>query len=287
MNQITLEQIQELDPTAKLMSGGYLLMTCPWHDDAKQSLLVYPDGWWHCIGECLTSGPNYKLYAELSAPGTTRRGSRDIPTGRPPILPTSPDEVIALVELAHGSIKRNSSFRWYAEMRGIEGRIEPCELGWYEGWLVLPIKSKEDHLEGLILRAGPQAEKLTGMRFTQPAGQRAMPYCPDWSLLSRTKEPLYVVFGMIDALTLSELRLPVITTTGGAKSFKAEWLDEWRAPIIVVPDASEEPQAFALLKNLDWRGKIKQLKYPNDYKDPNDYLRNGKGEMLLKELVSG
>lgn len=285
MSHVTLEQIRELDPGSRLMGSGYLLMTCPWHDDAKQSLLVYPDGWWHCRGECLTSGPNSLLYAELSSPGTTARGRRDIPKGYPPALPADKDEQIRFVETAHATIQRNASFRWYAEQRGIEGRIEPCELGWHEGWLVLPVKSADDDIAGIIMRSGPQAEKLTGIRFSQPTGQRAMVYCPDWNLTLRDPGPLYIVFGMMDALTLSELRLPVLTTTGGATSFDPKWLEKYRKPIFVVPDLGEGPQAQALASKLDWRARIKWLKYPDGYKDPNDYLRNGKGQDLMKELI--
>ena len=287
MARVTIEMIQELDPNAQLMGSGYLLMNCPWHDDQKQSLLVYPDGWHHCLGECLTSGPNTKLYAELSAEGSTTRSARDVPRGRPPAVPSNPGDQIRFVSDAHQTIQRNSSFRWYLETRGLEGRIELCELGWHQGWLVLPVHSPSHEIDGIIMRSGPQAQKLTGLRFIQPMGQKAMMYCPDWSLLSRAKECIYVVFGMMDALTLSELRLPVVTSTGGAKSFKPEWLEGNRLPIIVVPDKDEEPQAYRLAKGLGWRGKVKGLLYPRGYKDPNDYIKDGRGVDLAKELVGG
>ena len=271
------------DGSYNLMGSGYLLTNCPWHDDSKRSLLVYPDGWWHCLGECQTSGPNHRLYSEFSSPGSTRRGSRDVARGYPPNVPSNISDQILFVEEAKATIQRNSSFRWYSEQRGVEGRIETCELGWHEGWLVLPIYSPERDLTGIIMRSGPQAQKLTGTRFTQPTGQRAMIYCPDWSLLDRSDQ-IYVVYGMIDALTLSELRLPVVTTTGGAKSFKPEWLTSYRKPIIVVPDLGELAQARKLAGRLGWRGKVGQLSYPNDFKDPNDYLQYGRGKDLLYEL---
>ena len=287
MSNITLEMIQELDPNAELRGSGYLHMCCPWHDDAQASLLVYADGWYHCLGECLTSGPISRLYAELSATGSTKQGTKDIPKGRPPTIPSDPGDQIRFVSNAHQTILRNNSFRWYIAQRGLEGRIEPCELGWHQGWLVLPVHSPHHDIDGIIMRSGPQAEKLTGLRFTQPMGQRAMMYCPDWSLLSKAEQCIYVVFGMMDALTLSELRLPVVTTTGGAKSFKPEWLEKYRLPIIVVPDKGEEAQAYRLAKGLNWRGKVKALAYPTGYKDPNDYIKNGRGVDLVKELVGG
>ena len=287
MTQVTLEMIQELVPDAELRGSGYLHMQCPWHEDAQASLLVYSDGWWHCLGECLASGPNSRLYAELSSTGSTTRATQDIPRGYPPTIPSNPSDQIRFVADAYETIKRNSSFRWYLEKRGLEGRIESCELGWHQGWLVLPVHSPHHDIDGIIMRSGPQAEKLTGLRFTQPSGQKAMMYCPDWSLLSKAEQSIYVVFGMMDALTLSELRLPVVTSTGGAKSFKAEWLEKYRLPIIVVPDKEEAPQAYRLLQKLGWRGKLKMLSYPSNFKDPNDYIQNGHGTDLGKELVGG
>lgn len=267
------------------MGDGYLLMRCPFHDDAKASLLVYADGWSHCRGECLASYPLNTLYAELNSPGSINRASPDITYGRPPRLPGSPHEMAEFVDDAHQTILRNNSFSWYAETRGIRGRIEPCDLGWHQGWLVLPVYSEQRELQGLIIRSGPQEQKVTGLRFSQPTGQRAMMYCPDWTLLSKTEGPLYVVFGMIDALTLSELRLPVVTSTGGAKSFQPQWLNAMRKPILVVPDKGEEQAGSRLVNHLDWRGKLKKLKYPGEFKDPNDYLSFGKGNELLRELV--
>lgn len=96
---------------------------------------------------------------------------------------------------------------------------------------------------------------------------------------------MYVVFGMIDALTLSELRLPVVTSTGGAQSFRPQWLENYRKPILVIPDKGEGRAARRLAGGLDWRGKVKTLDYPGDFKDPNDYIAAGRGESLLKELV--
>ncbi len=286
MKHVTLDMIYEVALGSKMMSGGYLLLHCPFHDDTKASVLAYADGWYRCLGACDNSGPLFNLYAELISPGSVKRGTPERVGGYPPRIPSEPHQQVSFVKNAHQTLKRNTSFSWYIKQRGLEGRIETCYLGWHEGWLVIPVYSDSRDLLSIIIRSGPQAQKLTGLRFSQPTGQRAMMYCPDWSLLSRS-DILYVVFGMIDALTLSELRLPVVTSTGGAMSFKAKWIKQWRKPVLVVPDAGEEPQAYHLLKNLGWRGKLKKLTYPKNYSDPNDYLAGGDGDALLKELVSG
>src|SRR3990167_5024820 len=122
--------IYEHAPDAQMMSRGYLLMRCPWHDDRKKSLLVFPDGWWRCIGECNASGRLEKLYAELMSPGATSRSAEDSFTGRPPRIPSDPEGMAYFVYNAHDAMIHNESYRWYLEQRGVDGRIEPCKLGW-------------------------------------------------------------------------------------------------------------------------------------------------------------
>ena len=90
-----------------------------------------------------------------------------------------------------------------------------------------------------------------------------------------------VVFGMMDALTLMKLKLPVVTTTGGSNSFDPAWLNRFRKPITIVPDASGDDKAsFDLAARLGWRGKILRLSYDEQVKDPADFAQHGR----LKEL---
>lgn len=93
-----------------------------------------------------------------------------------------------------------------------------------------------------------------------------------------------VVFGIIDALTINQFRYPVVTSTAGADTFKAEWLDEFRCPVYVLPDKGEERTAKELVSEMVWRGHVVQLEYPPDCKDVNDYLIHGKESQLKSEL---
>ena len=272
----------EHHPGAHMMSRGYYLAHCLWHDDAKKSLLVFPDGWYRCLG-CDVSGPLEKLYAELMAPGITARGAQDIVRGRPPKIPVEPEEMARFVYNAHDALIRNASYRWYLEQRGVDGRIETCRLGWHDGWVTVPIFDQEDNLQGVILRAGPQAEKASGLRFTQVEGQRSMLYCPDWALL-RDKKVVAVVFGIFDALTLAELRIPVVTVTGGDRTFTPDHLTSIRNRCIIIPDKKAEGAAAELSAGLGWRGKVKRLLYPNGFTDLNDYVTGGRAKDLLREL---
>ena len=163
------------------------------------------------------------------------------------------------------------------------GRIETGRLGWHDGWVTIPIFDQDDDLQGVFLRAGPQAEKACGLRFTQAGGQRSMLYCPDWALL-RDKKSVAVVFGMFDALTLAELRIPVVTVTGGDRTFTPYHLTQIRSRCIIIPDKKASGAAAELAAGLGWRGKIKRLSYPNGLTDINDYVREGRAGDLLREI---
>ena len=278
---VTLEQIYEHMPEAQLMGRGYLLAYCPFHDDSKKSLLVFKD-WYRCLG-CEANGPLHRLYAEILSPGSTRNHGADNFKGRAPRIPSDPEGMAEFVYSAHDAILRNASFRWYLEQRGVAGRIETCRLGWVEGWVTVPVFDEDNNLQGVILRAGPYAEKATGMRFSQVEGQRSMLYCPEWALL-RNSDNVAAVFGIFDALTLAELRIPVVTVTGGDRTFTAEHLTNLRKRIIIIPDKKAGEAAAELSAGLGWRGKVKHLQYPNGTTDLNDYLTSGHSKDLLREL---
>ena len=98
-----------------------------------------------------------------------------------------------------------------------------------------------------------------------------------------------VVYGMMDALVLSSLRFPTVTTTGGSKSFDPAWLDHWRKKVIIVPDEEGDDRAASdLAAQLGWRAKILRLPYDDEVHDPADYAKDSiqrKGE-LAKLIAS-
>ena len=114
-----------------------------------------------------------------------------------------------------------------------------------------------------------------------------MIYCPDWRLWDSAKN-VALVFGMMDALVLSSLRVPVITTTLGSNSFDPSWLDSWRKPVTIIPDKDgDDKPAMILAAQLGWRGKILRLPYDDEVSDPADYAKEevGRREKLSKILA--
>jgi len=271
-----------------MMSRGYLLLRCPWHDDRQPSMLAFSDGWFRCKGaECGRTGRLEVLYDALVSPGAAPNGRAEHAKGHSPRLPPAEDtETIArLVWTAHDVLMRNESFRWYLELRGVADRVETAGLGWHEGWITVPILTDDRQVRGVMLRATKLTEKMTGFRFVQPEGQRPMLYCPDWELVNKQNGTLFVAFGMFDALALSSLRFSVVTTTGGSHTFNPKWLDNMRRRVVILPDAEgDDEPARKLSSALGWRGSVMRLPYTDELRDPADYLQKGKRDHLVKLL---
>jgi hypothetical protein len=178
---------------------------------------------------------------------------------------------------------KRDHLKWYWELRGVEGRIEPCVLGWYQGWYTIPVFSDEGEFQRLVLRAGKQVEATTGLRYHTSQGEPVM-YAPDWR---RVKEynTLFVVFGMIDALALSDMGYAVVTSTAGKDSFQAEWLTGYTPLIYIVPDMGEETTAHKLAKKLGARARVVGLDFPEDCWDPADYLKQDRRMELAIALA--
>lgn len=280
--RITLDDIAERAENVH-QYGHYIAIICPFHEDTSPSMLVYQDGWYRCLA-CGATGRITSLYNALGG----RVSHRYHAEGRYPPVPSVSDEDQKRIDLfwsAHYILLGNEGLNWYYKMRGVEGRIEPCKLGWYDGWYTIPVITEDGEIAGGVMRSGPTIQEATGLRFFIPKGQESMLYCPDWSILKRRKK-LAIVYGMFDALALSELGFAVVTTTSGKDSFNPEWLDFWRKPIVIIPDKGEELTAKKLAGQLDWRGSVYMIKYKNNLKDPADYMKETRcREDLLKELT--
>jgi hypothetical protein len=209
-----------------------------------------------------------------------------------PYLPSDLSELETVVEDAHDMLQNYiDSLGWYLQIRKVIGRVDTCHLGWYRGWYLIPLYGKDMNaikvrpLLGVIARSSPVIQEASGLRFHQPHGQNAIMYCPEWQLLEKS-DYLVIVFGMFDALSLAEARIPVVTTTAGMDSFNPDWLSWWRKRIIVVPDKGEEHAGSKLASQFSWRSRLLRVDYPDRCKDPSDCLQHGKMDIFLNQLRS-
>lgn len=285
--KLELEDFLSILPGAKQYDNGrYIAGICPWHEDSKPSLLVFADGWFQCQA-CNRRGRFKLLYDKLQGWGGPKNTAPEVADFSTPHFEM--DEVPKIARSASRILDKHPEMGWYYEERGVEDRIQPCMLGWYNGWHTIPVIGEDGDINGLVMRAGPHIEKATGRRFSQPHGMHPMLYVPDWHLF-RKREAVAVVYGMFDALALSSLGFAVCTTTGGKDSFKPEWLDDTRKPIHVIPDkepAEEIDTAYELVSKLGWRGHVIKLDYPEDCKDPADYVKESIGKRKLLQRTLG
>jgi len=174
----------------------------------------------------------------------------------------------------------SESLGWYLRMRKLDGRIEGQKLGWHNGWYVIPTYSQNDDLTGYILRAGKHIQEATGARYVTHSTSSL--YVPDWYLYL-TGDYLVVTFGILDALTLVDLRIPAVSTVWG-KTIRMEDFDAVRKPIIFFPDQGEENDAVHYYQHLGWRGRIARLDWPEDAKDPNDLHMMGRDVDIINAI---
>lgn len=257
--------------------GRYFSIKCPYHDDVNPSMLVYSDGF-YCMG-CRRRGTLTRLLSTLTGKSYSADSSKP---PSPYYFPNyaHPEEIAAR---AFDTLMAFPNLSGWLESRHVDQRIEYNELGWFEGWYTIPLFGEKRNFQGLVMRAGPELQKRKDWRYMVSPGTEPNMYVPDWSLCRRA-EKIIVVFGIFDALSLTSLRIPTVTSSHGKKFFP-EWLDTFRKPIHILPDAGEEEEARILASNLGWRGKVVTVDYPRGCKDPNDLIVKNHTQYLLSKVA--
>jgi len=187
---------------------------------------------------------------------------------------------------AHVRLLRYPEFQIYLRLRGVQNRIVPQKLGWYEGWYTMPFFDAEYTVIGLALRASRAIAEAGGERFAMPYGTKPMLYCPDWGRWLEA-DRVIVTFGYFDTLTLAELDFPVATVQPGDLAPHSAFLQNVRKPIYLLPDLKACGRANDLLGDLDWRGRIIVLPYTSSIQDVNDHFvkEGGMGGAKLKRTL--
>jgi len=257
--------------------SNYFAMDCPFSPHKSQALLVFKDGWFRCLG-CGRHGSWNQLWNKLSGQNIIVR-----PEGRTTWAGATLSGTEELCYQAHLDLTHFSSYQWYLESRGLEGRIDVNELGYYEGWYTIPVRDENGDFITTVFRAAPHVQNTTGIRYV--CKHVPVPFIPDHHIV-RNSDHLFVVYGVFDALTLADMRFPVVTSTAGANTFNPEWLDNLRKKIYIIPDLGEEAQAYDLAAHLDFRGRVLNHEYPLDVKDCNGFYETGRGDLLRRQLLN-
>lgn len=260
---ITQDQIAEKLERVR-WHGRYFSAICPFHDDREPSLLVFEDGS-YCLG-CLKGASLDSLWKRVS--GEPSRG----------IESCSPlvhwryilHDLATFCKEAHERIKRYPELGFSLRKRGLQERIPKSQIGWWDGWLTVPIRTQAACLAGIVLRSTAEVQKRTQVRYATPPSQPALLYTPDWKLIE-DRPAVFVPFGIMDAEAIALMGFASATSTEGQR-FTPSLLDSIRKPLIVISDKGEEPAGRRLAASLGWRGIPSSLDYPPQAKDPAAFL---------------
>lgn len=275
--KVLLEEIEEMLPNVHHYLG-YLTANCVFHQDSHPSMFIYQYGY-HCKA-CGKSGTLQELHAFLTKGGFTAFESQFRPLRWTEFYQQEfdPEE---FATQAHLTLRKFPELGIYLKRRGVETAINPCKLGYVDGWYTFPIFDPNQDICGLVAGGGQVVRSLTEFRYVTPRGQSPLLYVPSWSRIKRS-EFVLVTFGIMDALTLFILGYPVATGSVG-KEIDPHLFDDIRKPIYVIPDTGEYKSAVQLATALQWRGHVLQLEYPHG-KDCNDTFTAG-GEDWLRDTI--
>ena len=258
------------------LHGEYLTALCPFHDDKHPSFFVNEE-YYNCMG-CQTNGKTIDLIPRLE--GEEVHTYEETERVRNPFM---------------GWIKRYKSLSGaliqayrvgqqfptqmsYVIDRGLtDESIKRYRIGWLDGWITFPALDRNKKVIGATARL------IRGnARYMTPKDQnKDVLFIPDWSRLNNFSY-VYLVFGIMDALTMAQAGYPVITTMTGINPHP-EPFSGIRKTIYVIPDKGEEKQGTKLVAGLGWRGRLVKIDWPEGCKDINDVWV--KDNSLLKRIL--
>lgn len=263
--------------------SNYFACFCPFESHKSPAMLVYDDGLFVCLS-CGRKGTHVYLDKKI--------GSHFIPTQKldtvSRVLPTwrkwesRYGDLEGIVEHAHHSLKKFHQFQAYFKVRKIEGYIDEGHLGFCDGWATFPVYDKHGRLVDIVVRSTSNKSVTRYVVMPKSSTDLRPLYCPSWKALEAS-ETVYVVYGIIDAISMHLCGLPVVTGMGG-KSLSAELLRPLHKKMVILPDDGEEAEAHKLANQLGWRAHVKEINYPYECKDP-DGIRREFGNTALLNLI--
>ena len=117
--------------------------------------------------------------------------------------------------------------RKYLNSRGITDElIKDHYIGfgnfYGKNWITIPVKDEKGDFSFLKLRKDPEDNDNPDKGKVFPFGKEAQIY--GWETLKETGDKIVVCEGEFDRLVLLSKNIPAVTSTGGAGTFKKEWL---------------------------------------------------------------
>lgn len=262
--------------------SNYFATFCPFDSHKTPALLVFDDGLATCLS-CNRTWTHKQIDRKIGShfvPQKFDTVSKVLPRWRK--WEEKYGDLEGIVYYAHQSLTKHRPFQKFFRERKIDSYIDEGSLGYLDGWACFPIRDSNLSIVDVVVRS---IQKHSDIRYVvHPGMDSSRPiYCPDWEAVAQSSV-VYVVYGIIDAISLHLAGLPVVTGVTG-KSLPSELLRPLNKRFIIVPDAGEDREAHKLANELGMKARVKKIEYPEDTKDPDDVRRMFGNEKLLQLLT--
>lgn len=265
--------------------GHYFAAWCVWDKHSTPAMLVFNDGMVKCLS-CNKIWSHEQLNKKIGGHFVPQKNNsvsfRLLPKWRK--WEEKYESLEGIVEYAHNSLKKHKQFQTYFKERKIYEFMESGSLGYLDGWAVFPVYVRTGEIVDLVARSISNHSDIRYVVHPSNGNHEFHPlYVPSWERLDKS-DTVYVVYGLIDAISLHLAGLPVVTGVTG-KSLSPELLKPLGKRLIIVPDDGEEKEAHLLANKLGWRAKVKKMTWPDKCKDTDDIRRLYGNEALLSALT--
>jgi hypothetical protein len=257
--------------------GHYLAVLCIFHSDSRPSLMIYED-YYNCLS-CGAHGTTKSLYKQVCSNTMLLLQPKKQDYSNPWTRWTRNDTLGHVLKTSWQTMCSQPSLGNYLTNRKIDPATQRrLGIGYRDDWFTIPIRDEHRKIVGAVARANGETN-TSKSRYVVPHEQNTeLLYAPDWEKV--LDQPIvYLVFGILDAVSLDILGHATISTTGG-KHLNPEALNSLRKRIVIIPDFGEEPEAQYLAKELGWRGNVMKVDYPDNLKDVNDLLVHDRLDLL-------
>lgn len=263
--------------------SNYFSAWCPFDRHKTPALLVHDDGLFVCMS-CGKKGTHEFLWKKVGShylpPFQHDTVSKVLPRWR--MWEEKYGDLEGIAQAAHRTLVRNPNYQTYLKRRKIyEFTNEGC-LGYLDSWITFPVFDTTHKVVDIVVRSLARDGDVRYVVHPADSHTNRPIYVPSWEKVTES-ECVYVVYGIIDAISLHLAGLPVLTGVTG-KSLHADLLKPLRKRFIILPDEGEEKDAIQLANKLGWRAKVKKLDYPEDIKDPDGIRRAYGNEKLLQTI---
>lgn len=263
--------------------SNYFACFCPYDEHKAPAMLVHDDGLFVCLS-CGKKGTHAQLDKKI--------GSHYIPSQRidtvSRVLPSwrkwehAYGDLKGIVDEAHRQLNRHPQFQLYLKKRKIDDYIDEGCLGFLDRWITFPVFDINRQVVDIVVRTTSNKPETRYVVAPADPGNLRPLYCPCWEKVKEAST-VYVVYGLIDAISLHLAGLPCVTGITG-KSLPAELLKPLNKKFVIVPDEGEESEAHRLANAVGWKARVKKLSYPEGTKDP-DGIRRLFGNQSLLQLL--